>query len=157
MGIICACSLALPAFLDRYWPRSLTAKFSRLYSYLTSFSIVITRHSSDDNDSFGPSKGSSNGANRHQRLASSGSHLHHGKSGGLGGSGSNFKADSSYSELDEKPNSAVVMMRGDGGDIHRQTLVKAYGRGEEDVRDWTGAASGNGGILKRVDVEQSYP
>jgi predicted CDP-diglyceride synthetase/phosphatidate cytidylyltransferase len=48
-------------------------------------------------------------------------------------------------------------MRGDGGDVHRQTLVKAYGRGEEDVRDWTGAVSGNGGILKRVDVEQSYP
>jgi hypothetical protein len=56
---------------------------------------------------------------------------------------------------------ARLLSGGHGGNVnlYTETSVSACGRSEEDMEDWAAAADGRsrGGILMRVDVQQSYP
>lgn len=46
VGIMCACSIALPTFCNHYWPRTKTSKlFPHISSYFTSISINGTSNS----------------------------------------------------------------------------------------------------------------
>ncbi|KAL8915999.1 MAG: hypothetical protein Q9172_006509 [Xanthocarpia lactea] len=145
IGIICACSLALPAFIDRYGPKlSPLLLKSKLYSYFST--------TSHGESSGGPqTHGSNVGINSHKKGIPTSSQ-----------SSDVLRSDhqSEQREGHEKDPAFGVkafgtVARGDRHNLAFETNVEGGGRtaGDEDVE----CTHPEGKIMKRVDLFQSYP
>ncbi|KAL2036380.1 hypothetical protein N7G274_010901 [Stereocaulon virgatum] len=138
VGIICACSLALPAFVDRYWPRiNLSICFGKFSSYVSS---------NLQGSSSKPSKHSGTGDVRKYvpDTYSSPRELHHNRPSARPEGWTQF--------VDEEEHRADNI-RGDRDPFVNRTMVTGRGSKEEDVETW----GGRGGILRTVALTKSYP
>ena len=132
MGIICACALALPAFIDRYWPRhNISSFFFKISSYFSSLS----------GDGTGKSASGSGQSSRNTATYATSSseqnagHLKH----------------EGWSRLDQE-HFAEETLRPDLDTLMMTHTTVGYGSREEDLEEW-----GQAGIVKKVDLTQSYP
>lgn len=132
VGIKCACSLALPAFLDRYWPHfSIGSVFSKLYAY---FSTPSRRKANKNASGTGSS-------NKKRAPSSSSSEQLHGAHPNQEG----------WVPFDERPR-AERKLRPDRDTIVAHHTTIGLENREEDLEEW-----GCEGILKKVGLTQSYP
>lgn len=129
VGIICSCSLAFPAFLDRHFPQGLGLFVSKIAYYFSS--------RREDKSA----------------LKHSTSRVHLSESSPNTRPTSTERKNDGYRQLHEKIKMADL--RGDmahrSADCSNKTTVQG-GRGNGDAE-----ALASGGIMKTVAVQQSYP
>lgn len=138
VGIICACSLALPAFVDRYWPHTnLSGFFVKFSSY---FSSNLQGSSSKPFKYSGTGDVSKGVPDTH----SSPEELHHIRPS---------TRPEGWTQLDNEQEYSADDMRGDRDTFVNKTMITGRGSKEEDVEAW----GGRSGILRTVALTQSHP
>ncbi|KAL8885709.1 MAG: hypothetical protein Q9215_006484 [Flavoplaca cf. flavocitrina] len=133
VGIICACSLALPAFLDRHWPRRGSSRLlSKIESYFGSFSKSGSNKAGSE-QIHSSSKMTHDTPSSEERLQVPRSSEH------------------GWTRLDPKGSDPKFLAPLMGPPNTTHTSV---GRAmpDEDLENW-----GQSGILKKVEFTQSYP
>lgn len=129
VGIICACSLALPAFLDRHWPQRASSRLlSKLESYFGS--------TSTSNSSKPTSKGDQSSSKETHNPPSSEERLR-----------VTHPPEHGWTRLD-----TVESFEPLACPLNPTQTSVGRAMPDEDLENW-----GQSGILKKVEYTQSYP